>query len=335
MKSILNRKGIALHVAGAALAVSTLAGIGPAAALAQDRTRTPDAAEQMARVFGAQREAGGWLGVGIEEVTPAKAADVKLKDIHGVIVADVGQDTPAAKAGLKKGDVITEYNGQRVEGAIEFRRLVHETPAGRTAQLSVWRDGHAEKLTVQVGESPVPAGADSGFGPGAAGNFPNFPPNFNPNNRNFDRNDRNFGPDAPPNFDPRTGPRTFRGLGAPDAAGADTPRLGVTAQDLTPKLGNYFNVPDGQGVLVTDVRPGSAGEKAGMQAGDVITKLDGEQVHNLSDLRSMLRNKRDAQTVTLIVKRKGSDTSLSVQPEKPQSPSRRNRGEAKDQHIPL
>ena len=81
----------------------------------------------------------------------------------------------------------------------------------------------------------------------------------------------------------------------------------------------YFGAPDGQGVLVTDVHMGSAGEKAGLKAGDVITKLDGERVHNVGELRTQLRAKREANTVTLSIIRKGSEMSLTATPEKPQS----------------
>ena len=71
------------------------------------------------------------------------------------------------------------------------------------------------------------------------------------------------------------------------------PTLGVSAQDLSGQLGSYFGAPDGQGVLVTDVRAGSAGEKAGLKAGDVITKLDGEPVHNVDELaRAIARQAR-------------------------------------------
>ena len=59
-------------------------------------------------------------------------------------------------------------------------------------------------------------------------------------------------------------------------------------------------------MLVTDVRAGSAGEKAGLKAGDVITKLDGERVHNVEELRAQLRAKHDA-TVSLGVFRKGNE----------------------------
>jgi serine protease Do len=54
-----------------------------------------------------------------------------LKDVHGVEITRLEEDSPASKAGLKIGDVVLEYNGQRVEGTEQFVRLVKETPVGR------------------------------------------------------------------------------------------------------------------------------------------------------------------------------------------------------------
>ncbi len=75
---------------------------------------------------------GSWLGVETTEVTQQKASDLKLPAEHGAVVGKVLPDSPAAKAGLKENDVITEINGQRVEGTAQFRRMIHEIPAGRS-----------------------------------------------------------------------------------------------------------------------------------------------------------------------------------------------------------
>src|SRR5579864_5052210 len=98
----------------------------------------------------------GWLGVSIEEVSQQKAQELKLPGVYGVLVMEVGADGPAAKAGLKNGDVITDYDGQRVEGVIEFRRLVRETPPGRTAKVTVWRDARSQTISAQIGKNENP-----------------------------------------------------------------------------------------------------------------------------------------------------------------------------------
>jgi len=89
----------------------------------------------------------GWLGVGVDEVTAERAKELKLPAERGVLVTEVQADSPAAKAGLKVNDVITEFNGQRVEGTAQLRRLIRETPSGRTVQLTIWREGRTQERT--------------------------------------------------------------------------------------------------------------------------------------------------------------------------------------------
>src|SRR6267378_3461473 len=96
-------------------------------------------------------DGNGWLGVETREVTADKAKELKLPAEHGVVLGKIVPDSPAAKAGLKENDVVTEINGQRVEGAAQFRRMIHEIPAGRSIQLTVWRDGRTQTLLVTLG----------------------------------------------------------------------------------------------------------------------------------------------------------------------------------------
>src|SRR5947207_15027061 len=83
-------------------------------------------------------DGSSWLGVETHEVTADKAKELKLSAERGVVLGKIVPDSPAAKAGLKENDVVMEINGQRVEGAAQFRRMIHEIPAGRTIQLTVW-----------------------------------------------------------------------------------------------------------------------------------------------------------------------------------------------------
>jgi len=98
-------------------------------------------------------DGSGWLGVETQEVTSEKAKELKLSAERGVVLGKIIPDSPAAKAGLKENDVVMEINGQRVEGAAQFRRMLHEIPAGRTIQLTVWRDGHSQTLNATLGKS--------------------------------------------------------------------------------------------------------------------------------------------------------------------------------------
>src|SRR6267142_1099232 len=95
---------------------------------------------------------GGWLGVGVSEVSTDKVKSLKLPEERGALLGKIVPDSPAAKAGLNENDVVLEINGQRVEGSEQFRRMIHEIPPGRTANLTVWRDGRSENIKVTVGK---------------------------------------------------------------------------------------------------------------------------------------------------------------------------------------
>jgi membrane-associated protease RseP (regulator of RpoE activity) len=113
--------------------------------------------------------------------------------------------------------------------------------------------------------------------------------------------------EAPEGFD---GPVVALGDGGELVIPSLHPRLGIDAEDLSGQLGNFFGAPDGEGVLVRSVNTGSAAEKGGLKAGDVITKFDGERVRSLGELREKLAAKND--TATLTVTRNKTEMTLTV-----------------------
>jgi serine protease Do len=247
--------------------------------------RAQDEAQQATQLFAQSPNAlewgddTGWLGLEIGEVTTDEAKDMKLPETRGVLASDVVADSPAAKAGLKAKDVIMEYDGTPVEGTVQFRRLVRETPPGRTVNLTVMRDGHETKLSVQVGDSA----------------------------RNMESRLRMVMPSRPFNFN----------FTMPEFMPGRSPALGIEAEDLSGQLGEYFHVPGGEGVLVREVNADTPAAKAGLKAGDVITKVDGKAVKGLGELRDNLREKRDQKSVTLTIVREGAEKSISVAIEPP------------------
>ena len=232
-------------------------------------------------------DGSGWLGVETHEVTADKAKELKLSAERGVVLGRIVPDSPAAKAGLKENDVVTEINGQRVEGAAQFRRMIHEIPAGRSIQLTVWRDGRTQAISATLGKSEERHHAMKMVAP-TPGTFAFRMPEI---------------PEIPP----------MEWNGGMLAGGQ--PRLGIDAEDLSGQLGAFFGAPDGEGILVRDVYSGSPAEKAGVKAGDVITSLNGDRIRTVGDLREKLSAKRDDKdrTVKLGVLRNKSEISLAVE----------------------
>src|SRR5436853_6084803 len=232
-------------------------------------------------------DGSGWLGVETHEVTADMAKELKLAAERGVVLGRIVPDSPAAKAGPKENHVVTEINGQRVEGAAQFRRMIHEIPAGRSIQLTVWRDGRTQTISATLGKSEERRHAMKMVAP-TPGTFAFRMPEI---------------PEIPSmEWD---GGRFLGGQ----------PRLGIDAEDLSGKLGAFFGAPDGEGILVRDVNSGSPAERAGVKAGDVITSLNGDRIRTVGDLREKLSAKRDDKdrTVKLGVLRNKSDISLTVE----------------------
>ena len=88
-----------------------------------------------------------YLGIGVKDIDSESAKKLNLKEVRGVEITQVEENSPAAKAGIKEGDVVLEYNGQPVEGGEQLSRLVRETPIGRQVKVGVWRNGSMQTLT--------------------------------------------------------------------------------------------------------------------------------------------------------------------------------------------
>jgi S1-C subfamily serine protease len=209
--------------------------------------------------------ARSYLGVNLKDITPEDAASLKLRDKEGALVADVDRDAPAGKAGLKQRDVIVSFNGQKIRNPQELRRLIHETPPGRTVALAISRDGHALNVNVQLSSRPQVAQSL-----------------------------------ANPAIKP-TPPAPQQDLDVPQFSMLQFwSRNGLLVEDLTPQLGEYFGVRKGQGVLVRSVEKGSTAEAAGLRAGDVIVKVNADRVSCSSEWRHAMRQLRGSVNLGIV-----------------------------------
>ena len=238
--------------------------------------QTPPAARNRTVVINSTSNSGqSYIGVGLGEIDSDRARQLKLKEEHGVEVTRVEEDSPAGKAGLKPGDVVLEYNGQRVEGMEQFARFVRETPPGRESKLTVSRDGNRQTVMVKIGQRKNTAG------------WPMAPV-----------------PPLPPSA-PGEMPRAFMVWASP--------RMGIDAEAVEGQLGQFFGVKEG--VLIRSVSKGSAAEKAGLRAGDVITKVDGGTVASPNDVTRAIRSARAKKTfpVTLMREKREMSVTLTIE----------------------
>ena len=245
------------------------------------------------RVFG---PSGAQLGISVSDTA------------NGVRVDTVHAGTPAEKAGLREGDLVVEFDGERVRSAMQLTRLVHETPEGRQVAIAVMRDG--KRQTVQA-TPEIRAYYDGNLMSGDVRGelerqlrnlpreyremprqFPALPPEFN---FRYDDQPRRFEFRLPERFEfspdmmvPFMGSRG---------------RLGVTTQSLTPELEEYFGAKNG-GALVSSVQQNSAAAKAGIKPGDVIVSIDGRQVTDANDLMRELRALKGEITIQVLRDRK-------------------------------
>ena len=96
----------------------------------------------------------GWLGIRIEDVTPAIAREQGMKDARGVLVRSVMDNSPAAAAGIKEGDVVLKINGKKVDSSSRLRNIVALEGVGVKTTFTIFRDGKSKDIEVKLGELP-------------------------------------------------------------------------------------------------------------------------------------------------------------------------------------
>lgn len=241
--------------------------------------------------FGSEDEStGSYLGVDISDVSKDRLEALKLKDERGVEVTMVDQDAPAGKAGLKEHDVILTMNGTNVESGAQLRRMIRETPPGRTVTFGVSREGQPVTIKVQLADRHKSAA----WGPKSK-DFKFEMPDM-PNMSDFDI--------------PVSVVVVHSGM-----------RSGLMIENITPQLGDFFGVKGGKGVLVRSVEKGSRADKSGFRAGDIIVRVNDQTVHDTSDFSHALRStSKGTVNVGIIREKKEQNLTLSL-------PERRDSGD--------
>jgi serine protease Do len=99
----------------------------------------------------------GWLGVTIQEITPELSQKFGLKSAKGALIGDVAKGSPAEKAGIKRGDIILEFNGKKVSDVGNLRNMVAQSKIGAQIPLTIMRSGKEYALQVTTTELPKDA----------------------------------------------------------------------------------------------------------------------------------------------------------------------------------
>lgn len=271
------------------IGVVSLAALAAGALFAQNPPDPPEPPnpprERQERRVLIAREGGSYLGIGVADVNAERARELKLAEERGVEVKSVSPDGPAAKAGIKEGDVVLEYNGQRIEGREQLTRMVRETPSGRPVKLLVWRNGAAQTVAATLGTRPRGALITGRDGREWSFEMPEIPI-----------------PPMPPMAMPDM-PRSMMSW--------RSTMLGIESESLTSQLAEYFGVKEG--VLVRSVTSNSPADKAGIRAGDVIVKLDGTTVTSPREMSSVIRSLRGTKRmVPVVLMRERKEMTVTV-----------------------
>jgi serine protease Do len=190
----------------------------------------------------------GFLGIVIQPLTADLAESFGMQQGEGILIAQVTEDSPAGKAGLRQGDVIVAYRGEPVTDVGNFRNRVALTPPGTSQELTIVREGQRQTLGVTIGTLNADALASS----------------------------------------------------SPTQTSEE---LGLTLQTLTPQLAEQFGGQAGEGVLVTEVKPGSIAAVAGIEPGTLILQVNREWVKSVADFQQAVRAGRETGRVLLLVRK--------------------------------
>jgi PDZ domain-containing secreted protein len=236
-----------------------------------------------------------YLGVDIADVTTERLSALKLKEEKGVEVTMVDQDAPAGKGGIKEHDVILTMNGSSIESGAQLRRMIHEMPPGRVVTFGLSRDGQPMTVKVQLADKHTAFAVGHSKSKDFHFEMPTMPPM--------------------PDIDiPSINMVVV----------TSSARSGLMIENITPQLGEFFGVKNGNGVLVRSVEKGSRADKAGIRAGDVIVKVNDEAVHDTSDFTHAVKS-RSGNSVSVGVIRDKKEQNLNLT-----LPDRKETGELLD-----
>jgi len=268
----------------------------------QEKATPAPKAQAEGRAFAFAFGGGSYLGIETDEVTRENMGKYNLREVRGVAIEKVLDKSPAEAAGLQAGDVIVKFEGEEVTSVRKLMRLLNEVAPDHEARLKIVRNGDERDVTVTVGKRPGHEWKEGAFTtvPGVRlgklemPEMPKMP-------------QMPAMPKMPEWKVDGATPRAFTWVGSHRSIG-----VGITS--LTKQLGEHFGVPDGKGLLITEVRENSPASRAGLKAGDIIVEVDGKEISRDHSLLRTLHEKKEGD-VTLTVVRDRNRQTFTVTPE--------------------
>ena len=235
----------------------------------------------------------GYLGIGIRDISDGEVSTLRLKSSRGAEIIEVDHDGPAGKAGLREHDVVLSVNGTPVEREDQLRRILHDLQPGRSVTLVVCRGGTEQTVNATMA------------------NRSELERQAWDNHYTVPEPEREEGLVAP-----STAPAVKSSFGHSFMSGHLLPMApaytGATVDALGAQLAGYFGVKDGRGLLVHEVDENSPAALAGLHAGDVVVRVNGQMVSSKSEWSRSLRDSKGHPVSLTVVRSRGEQTLVMV-----------------------
>jgi len=250
----------------------------------------------------AAAEIHGWMGVRIQAVTADIADSVGLKKAEGALVAEPQSGSPAAKAGIMAGDVITAVDGNEVKSPRDLARKISAMAPGTEVKLSIQRKGEEKTVSLTLGQQPDQRQGDTSTDQQQGSPFQEFLRQFGFEDMPDAMRDWQFGQNWPFSIP------QMQTTAASDIHGW----IGVRIQAVTADIADGLGLKKAEGALVAELQSDSPAAKAGVLAGDVITAVDGKDVKHPGDLARKISAMAPGTEVKLSIHRRGEEKTVSV-----------------------
>jgi serine protease Do len=237
------------------------------------------------------RTAQGYLGISVRDVTSDQLSTLKLREARGAEIILVDHDAPAGKAGLHEHDVVLTLNGQAIEGQEQLRRLLRESPPGKSMVLLISREGQQMTITTQMAVSQEQVEREASERLKANDPAPAIADSSDPS------------PSSP-----------VRGNSFIGSLLMNPSYTGAMLEKMSTQLADFFGVPSGAGLLVRSIIDKSPAALAGMRAGDVVIRADAKPVTSTGDWAKAIKNSH-GHPLSITVMRDKKEQTLTLTPD--------------------